>query len=129
MASSASNVLAIFLHLAADEEMPDPCTARREPRRSAMNLFLPCADLRWMAGPAVTGLVILRAIAGSTLANAVATGVDFATARGMTWIDQWHRVDRARRVSRLAPGNGAPQCSGASARLMSATISSSLLSE
>jgi hypothetical protein len=35
----------------------------------------------------VTRLVILRAVAGSTLANDVAAGVDSATARGMTWLE------------------------------------------
>jgi hypothetical protein len=32
-------------------------------------------------------LVIVREVAGSTLANDVAAGVDSATARAMTWLD------------------------------------------
>ncbi|MDP9124734.1 MAG: hypothetical protein M3N82_09070 [Pseudomonadota bacterium] len=35
----------------------------------------------------MTRLVILREVAGSTLANDIATGVDSATARAMTWLD------------------------------------------
>jgi hypothetical protein len=35
----------------------------------------------------MTRLVVLRAVAGSTLANDVAAGVDCATARAMTWLD------------------------------------------
>ncbi|MDP9124590.1 MAG: hypothetical protein M3N82_08325 [Pseudomonadota bacterium] len=35
----------------------------------------------------MTRLVILREVAGSTLTNDVAAGMDSATARGMTWLD------------------------------------------
>jgi hypothetical protein len=42
---------------------------------------------------AMTRLVILRAVAGSTPANDVAAGVDSATARGMTWLDGRLRDD------------------------------------
>jgi hypothetical protein len=46
------------------------------------------ADLRGWPGPARSRrLVILREVAGSTLAHGVTAGVDSATARGMTPLD------------------------------------------
>ena len=47
------------------------------------------ADLRgWPdSARAMTRLVILREVAGSTLANDAAAGVDSATVRAMTWLD------------------------------------------
>jgi hypothetical protein len=41
----------------------------------------------------MTRLVILREVAGSMLANDVATEVDSATTRAMTWLDGRHRDD------------------------------------
>jgi hypothetical protein len=45
----------------------------------------------------MTRLVILRVVAGSTLANDVAAGVDSATARGMTWLDRDQRKGQLQR--------------------------------